>query len=108
MRYVLTWPSDVGPCVVFVSLAAFVHRLRSDLHAVRSAAVLRYPPPAWSRVVRCTDTAGRGFTGARWLFVAAMVSIALSASYQYGHLSGFGEAVQLQQSVQQVRQPLVV
>lgn len=55
MGYVLTWPSDFGPCMLAVSHRVFVERMHQDLHAERSYGVLRYPPPSWVRVVERRD-----------------------------------------------------
>ena len=49
--YVLVWPSEIGPCRLEVSERFFAARARVDLHAENSDFVLRYPPPAWTRVV---------------------------------------------------------
>lgn len=51
MKHVLVWPSEIGPCRLEVSERFFAARARVDLHAENSLCVLRYPPPAWTRVV---------------------------------------------------------
>jgi hypothetical protein len=51
MSYVLVWPSDIGPCRLEVSERFFAARARLDLHCEHGDKVLRYPPPAWTRVV---------------------------------------------------------
>lgn len=58
MGYVLTWPSDFGPCMLVVSHRVFAERMHQDLHAERSYGVLRYPPPSWVRVVERRDCGG--------------------------------------------------
>lgn len=51
MSYVLVWPSEIGPCRLEVSKRFFVSCSRVHLHAEHGDKVLRYPPPAWTRVV---------------------------------------------------------
>lgn len=51
MKHVLVWPSEIGPCRLEVSERFFAARARVDLHCEHGDKVLRYPPPAWTRVV---------------------------------------------------------
>lgn len=51
MSYVLVWPSEIGPCMLEVSERVFWSAVRRDVHADHVARSLRYPPPAWTRVV---------------------------------------------------------
>ena len=73
MGYVLTWPSDFGPCMLVVSHRVFSERMHQDLHAERSYGVLRYPPPSWVRVVERRDS-GRVLPSNWVLFLLALVA----------------------------------
>lgn len=97
MSYVLTWPSEYGPCMLRVSRRAFVARSRMDPRLERSCGVLRYPPPGWIHVIR---ERGSKPSLARRLFVlvcgAALCGGFLGVGYQIGGLHGGAadEAVQ--------------
>lgn len=49
MSYVLTWPSDRGPCCLEVSAATFHSLAASDPNAVLDGRALRFPRPAGRR-----------------------------------------------------------
>lgn len=49
MRYVLTWPSDRGPCCLEVPPAAFHAIAASDPRAMRVGRALRFPSPVSGR-----------------------------------------------------------
>lgn len=88
MGYVLTWPSDFGPCMLVVSHRVFVERMHQDLHAERSYGVLRYPPPSWVRVVE-RRVSGPVLPSTWFLLLHALVAGFLV--YQFAVRSGRSE-----------------
>ncbi len=83
MSYVLTWPSEYGPCMLRVSRRTFVARSHADLRVERSYGVLRYPPPGWVHVI--TERSPRpSLAGrvARLVCIAALCGVCASVGYQ--------------------------
>ncbi len=87
MKHVLVWPSEIGPCRLEVSERFFAARARVDLHCEHGDKVLRYPPPAWTRVVeRRADRSllGDWLVGFSFLLlVACVVGVFVWSLYEW-------------------------
>ena len=104
MIHVLTWPSEIGPCVVAVSGTAFEVRARADRAAERSGNALLYPPPNG----RGVDRLGAELPVFPWVAVLCLVLAAVSLAASFLVMLRVNGDLQPAPVFSPVKQPLLV